>query len=101
VSLFNAGTPWWLTDAKTISAACEEQSERYIGDPWQESIETFVKTHESVSMDDVFRSLGVDRSKWGQVEQNRVARCLKVLGWEKYRTPRPDRKWRYRPGGPG
>jgi predicted P-loop ATPase len=97
VSLFNARTPWWLTDAKTIDAASEEQAERYMGDPWQTSIATFVQVQDSVSIDDVLRSLGIDRSKWGQAEQNRVARCLKVLGWEKYRGPRPLREWRYRP----
>ena len=43
VSLFNAGTPWWLTDAKTIDAASEEQAERYIGDPWQTSITRLFK----------------------------------------------------------
>ncbi len=97
VSLFKNGARWWLTDDETISAARDVQADRYVGDPWQESIETFVQSHDSVSVDDVLISLGVSRSDWGQTEQNRVARCLRVVGWEKYRTPRPDRKWRYRP----
>jgi predicted P-loop ATPase len=99
VSLYEAGTPWWITDAEIISTACEKQAERYIGDPWQRSIEAFVRMHDSVSIDEVLMSLAIEKSRWGQVEQNRVARCLKVIGWEKYRARRHDgREWRYRPG---
>jgi predicted P-loop ATPase len=95
-ALFRTSTPWWLTDDAVIEAARDEQEERYVGDPWQPSIEAFIRTQASVNIDEVFNSLGIDKSKWGQAEQNRVARCLKVIGWEKYREPRPSRKWRYR-----
>jgi predicted P-loop ATPase len=97
VALFEAGTQWWFTDRNVVSQAREVQAERYVGDPWESPIASFLSAQDSVNFDEVFQSLGLDKSKWGQAEQNRVARCLKTLGWEKYRTTEPPRKWRYRP----
>jgi len=38
----------------------------------------------------------IDKSRWGRSEQMRIAQCLKAMGWERYRTSDPGRKWRYR-----
>jgi predicted P-loop ATPase len=97
LALFNAGTPWWFTDANTINAAREEQEARYIGDPWEHLIALFVQSQTSVSVAEVLMSLGLEKGRWGAAEQNRVARCLKTLGWARYRGPSPRREWRYRP----
>ena len=44
----------------------------------------------------------IEKARWTQADQNRVVRCLKALGWSRYRTPRPAREWRYRrEKGPG
>jgi predicted P-loop ATPase len=96
VSLFNAGTPWWLTDAAVIVSANEAQADRYVGDPWEATIAQFLQLQETVSIDDVLLSLGIERGRWGQAEQNRVARCLKSLHWESYRPAQPPRTRRYR-----
>jgi predicted P-loop ATPase len=98
VSEFKAGTPWWLSN-DIIAAAEEEQAKRYIGDAWHESISRFVRTEPSVSIGDVLMSLGIEKSRWTQADQNRVARCLKTMGWERHQGPRPHREWRYRPAG--
>ena len=45
---------------------------------------------------DVLSNLLIERGRWTQSDQNRVARCLKVLGWERHCGPRPLREWRYR-----
>jgi predicted P-loop ATPase len=96
VALYKSGMPWWFADGGTILAAREEQADRYIEDPWHESIAKFVRTMPDVSMDEVLTSLGADRSRWTRGDQMRVAACLKVLGWERYRSSLSDRPWRYR-----
>jgi hypothetical protein len=74
----------------------DEQAARYVGDPWQEPIAQFLQLHTDISIGEVLSNLLIERSRWTQADQNRVARCLKVLGWERYRGPRPSREWRYR-----
>jgi predicted P-loop ATPase len=97
VALYKAGTPWWFTDAETIARAREEQSDRYQQDPWFESIARYLKNLDSVDMDELLMSLGIDRSKWTRSEQMRVAACLKALKWERYQERQDGgRTWRYR-----
>ena len=96
VAQFNAGTPWWITDTEIIGLVRDEQAARYVDDPWQEPIAKFLRSQTDVSVGDVLSNLLIERGRWTQADQNRVARCLKVLGWERYRGPRPLREWRYR-----
>jgi predicted P-loop ATPase len=98
VALYKAGTPWWFTDTEIIKVAREEQADRYVEDPWQESIAKFLDLKEGdVSTDEVLKSLGLDKSRWGRSEQMRVGACLKALGWERYRTRQGgERAYRYR-----
>jgi len=51
-----------------------------------------------VSIDEIFLTVLdiMDKSRWGPSEQMRIAHCFKALGWERYRTSSPPRKWRYR-----
>ena len=44
VTLYNSGAPWWFADGDTILAAREEQADRYVEDPWHQSIARFVRT---------------------------------------------------------
>jgi hypothetical protein len=74
----------------------DEQAARYLDDPWQEPIAQFLRSQTDVSIGEVLSNLLIERGRWTQADQNRVARCLKVLGWERYRGPRPVREWRYR-----
>jgi predicted P-loop ATPase len=96
VAQFNAGMPWWITDADMIGLVRDEQAARYVDDPWQEPIASFLRSQTDVSVGEVLSNLLIERGRWTQTDQNRVARCLKVLGWERYRGPRPAREWRYR-----
>jgi predicted P-loop ATPase len=96
VAQFDAGTPWWIADTDTVGLVRDEQAARYVDDPWQEPIASFVRSQTDVSIGEVLSNLEIERGRWTQSDQNRVARCLKVLGWERYRAPRPRREWRYR-----
>ena len=96
VAQFNAGAPWWIADNDIIGLARDEQAARYVDDPWQEPIANFLRSQTDVSIGEVLSNLLIERGRWTQADQNRVARCLKVLGWERFRGPRPLREWRYR-----
>ena len=100
VALFNADTPWWIAEAEMIGLVRDEQAARYVDDPWQEPIAKFVRSQTDVSIGEVLSNLLIERGRWTQGDQNRVARCLKVLGWERVRGPRPLREWRYRRAAP-
>jgi predicted P-loop ATPase len=98
VTLFKAGTPWWFTNSTIITAAREEQADRYVEDPWQESIAKYLALQESVSTDDVLMSIGVDKARWTRSDQMRVGACLKVLGWERLQVRDGTRRvYRYFP----
>jgi predicted P-loop ATPase len=96
VRQFKAGTPWWISDTEVIGLVRDEQAARYVDDPWQEPIANFLRSQTDVSIGEVLSNLLIERARWTQGDQNRAARCLKVLGWERYRGPRPSRAWRYR-----
>jgi predicted P-loop ATPase len=94
---FKAGEPWWFTKSEEISQAREEQADRYQDDPWQEAVAQYIEGRSSVSVSEILSNvLLLDKAKWAQAEQNRVARCFKMFGWQRYRGERPLREWRYR-----
>jgi predicted P-loop ATPase len=101
VALYNAGEPWWLTNEALLVEAREQQEHRYQEDPWQEFIAKYCATAADVSVAELLEALGGERCRWGQLEQNRVARCLVKLGWERYqkRLSSGVRQWRYRRAG--
>ena len=87
VAHFKAGTKWWVTDTDTIALVRDEQADRYVDDAWQEPIARFLRSQADVSIGDVLSNLLIERARWTQADQNGVARCLKVLGWERFAVP--------------
>jgi len=95
VSLYHNGARWWLTNGSDVAAAKEEQDARYASDPWLEDIENYVEDKDSISVSEVLaRVIDKPRERWTQVDQNRVAACLKGLGFKRGQR-RPDRRRRY------
>lgn len=95
---FNSGAPWWLESRELNEAAEEEQDSRYEQDPWQSLIEEFVKSRDDVTVPVVLaQCIGKPEKDWTQADQNRVARTLRAMKWERFRA-RIDgqREWRYR-----
>ena len=95
---YRADTPWWLDTRELNDRAEAEQDQRYQADAWQQLIEEFCATRDTVSVEEILKEalfLSIDR--WGQPDQNRVARCLRKMGWERHqvRVGR-HRRWRYR-----
>jgi predicted P-loop ATPase len=94
---FAADTPWWINDPEVHRAAAEEQAGRYAGDPWDNIIQGLTEIYEELSIPQVLTAVGVETGRQTQTEMNRVARCLKALGWSRKQVcDGAKRFWRYR-----
>jgi predicted P-loop ATPase len=79
LSLYQAGEPWWLADSTEVIAARVEQEERYAEDTWTEIIGGYTEGKDEVSVSTILReAIGKPAEQWTQVDQNRVAACLKA-----------------------
>jgi len=94
----DAGARWWLETAELVQMASDQQMERYEGDPWEEIIAPWLEARCSVSISEVLQKcVQKPQALWTQIDKNRAARCLKTLGWERYRERQGLRlEWRYR-----
>jgi len=63
VALFDAGTPWWLTDAAAVAEANEQQADRYQEDPWQQPIAKYCEDRTDISIDEILSGLLGDRAR--------------------------------------
>jgi predicted P-loop ATPase len=120
---YHAGHPWWLETSELEALASEQQSDRYQGDAWEELIRKYLECAvdwtvnglgnqcpcyrprpeplNDVSVAEVMEhALGIDKGRWSQVDQNRVARCLTSMDFQQYRARRgQSRERRYRRQG--
>jgi hypothetical protein len=63
-------------------------------------LEDYIAGKNDVSIEEVLQqAIGLlEKGRWGQLGMKRVARILKVKGFERMQQPIGDgRKWRYRP----
>jgi predicted P-loop ATPase len=95
---FDSGAPWWLETAELVHLAADQQIERHEGDPWEEGIGPWLEAGSGTSISEVLeRCLQKLQALWTQTDKNRAARCLRELGWERYRERQGLRlEWRYR-----
>jgi hypothetical protein len=103
---FQQGESWWITDAKVLETAEEEQRERAVRDPWHERVMTLARldlaAHGSTSSAAILAGLGVPLERQDQAHKNRVGRILTFEGWERFHTgPRAAREYKWRPGKSG
>lgn len=97
LSRFKRGEQWWLTANETPAAAAEQAS-RYVEDPWQSAIGIFVEDRDEVRISEILNNaLHLAIPQQGQIEQNRVARCLRQLGWRRRQIRGAKRYWAYVP----
>jgi predicted P-loop ATPase len=103
---YRTGSPWWLDSKKLNEQAGEEQADRYEADAWQELMQPWLIERQDVSVSEVLiLCIHKPQEQWTQLDQNRVARCLRALKWERFnaRLDRASteklgkpREWRYR-----
>jgi predicted P-loop ATPase len=113
---YGSGAAWWLDSVELNRLAQQQQADRYDGDPWDElvtkwlqspsqryngagqALQPFTSDSQSVTIADVLNHcVGKPQDQWSQSDKNRVARCLRSLGFERYKARRgADRELRYR-----
>jgi predicted P-loop ATPase len=94
-----------VLDRKLWSEAREAQRARQEVDPWYDTIRAHIlsKNVEDTSITEVLEGImRMQTREYGQIEQNRAARVMQHLGYERYRKRDGDSlSWRYRPRGAG
>jgi predicted P-loop ATPase len=98
--LYSGGAVWWLLNREAVDQAKQEQLARLTDDPWDGLISSYVAPLSDVAIADILAdAICLDRSRWGQVEQNRIARCLRARGWNRVQVRTGDKRtWRYKRG---
>ena len=101
MALFRAQEPWWLDSAELVKAAADEQADRYVGDPWTEKVLGYVYGRPDVGVPDILANgIMLEAGRWGQPEQNRIARILTAAGWKRklfWNGGGGKQAWRYVP----
>lgn len=100
VRLYRAGAAWWLLNPEAISQAKAEQLARLTDDPWEDAISRYIADKHDVTVPEILtEAIGIERSRMGQFEQNRVSRCLRARGWLRVQVRTGDKRaWHYRRG---
>jgi predicted P-loop ATPase len=98
VRLYLESIPWWITNKQVLADAERHQRDRYVGDPWEDVISSFIDRRNEITIPEILQdALHLEKARWGQVEQNRIARCLRSLGWLRVQVRIGDkRRWKYR-----
>lgn len=82
---FLAEETWWIDDEALNQSAAEEQERRCIPDPWEAPISGFLAGRDKVTVDDILAlAVSVPIEERDQRAANRVAACLRVLGWRRH-----------------
>lgn len=97
---FGADATWWPDSAEAVAACVAEQGDRVQRDAWEPMIAGFIGSRSEITVADLLRRcLELEPAKWGPTEQQRIARVLRILGWERAQVRRDGvRVWLYRPG---
>jgi predicted P-loop ATPase len=98
VVAYKAGAPWWITDNQVLADAERQQEARYTDDPWDGLIANFIETRTEVTVTAILEGAlhHLDKGRWTQADQNRIARCLLSRKWERrQRRVNGERKWVY------
>lgn len=86
--MYQGGAEWW-PDAELSRLCKAEASGRVQEDAWQSPISEYLSrvmltASPHVSIGDVLRDVAkLEMGRWTQADQNRVARCLTVAGWQR------------------
>jgi putative DNA primase/helicase len=98
VHRFRAGAHWWLDTPELEALAAAEQAARFASDAWEDPIRVWIGDRDDVSVGEVLvGALGRPRESWSQPAQNRVAKILVHMGFQKHRSGSDGaRQYRYR-----
>lgn len=90
---------WWLNSEDLVSSAADEQEKRRRRDPWEPAIAEFLAGRSTTSISEILsEKFNIPLGERSQLDANRVAACLKSVGWIRYRQRFGEiLEWRYRP----
>lgn len=81
--LYRGGAQWWPS-ANLAEVYSAEQEKRVQVDAWDDEIAAYVVGKDKVKLSDVLKcALNVEPGRHTQADQNRVAKALQRLGWER------------------
>ena len=94
---YRAGEVWWADSAELVKTCAEEQRTRLRHDEWEGPISEFIALKPEVTVGQILEfCLNITCDRWTQLDQNRVARCLQVLGrTRKQSRDGEKRRWVY------
>lgn len=93
---YRNGERTYITDDALNALLRDHTNERYQADAWHVVVEEYAQVRESVSVQECLEHVGVKRDRWTQADANRIARCLKALGYARRRVRVQKRlEWRY------
>lgn len=85
VHRFRMDEKWHLGAGDLHDDAQAAQADRFVTDPWLEPVADYIAGRDFVKLADIYRNAVeiAAVADWNQLTQNRLARCLTHLGWEK------------------
>lgn len=85
LSMYEAGTRWWVSTQQERELFEREQELRYVGDAYESRIHEWALGKTEFSMHQVLEeALKLEISKWTRAEQTRVGEVLQKIGFEKH-----------------
>ena len=88
VAAYRDGLQWWLTDEEAAIAETEQDARREV-DPWEERVASFAKVmgNHPITMDVICTQLGIAFERRNAATNSRIAKCLRLCGYERKRMP--------------
>jgi putative DNA primase/helicase len=100
VARYKSGELWYIKNDNPVYKMMQnEQSVRYMGDPWEDIILTALESRYDITIDEVFSDiLYIPKERWDRTSRNRICDTLTKNGWENKVTRCPYakksiRKW--------
>ena len=88
------GVHWWPDKTFEREHIVAQQEQRYEADVWEETISTFLKDHDRVTVGQVAReALGFENQRIGTADQRRIAAAMDRLGWQREKRVSSHRWW--------
>jgi putative DNA primase/helicase len=79
LALYTDGAQWW-PDKSTARSIDERNHAHMKHDEWERAVADACFGREAVTIGDCLSELGIEKGKWTQQDQNRVARALRLFG---------------------
>jgi predicted P-loop ATPase len=86
VSRYQAGEPWWLTDASLLTLAKQRQEEARQADAWEDILSEKLANQQHTTMAEVWTILGIKVDRLDKPIQTRLGLAMQALGWERKRV---------------